>query len=98
MPIGFQPGARPQKTYILPPAEAPSSSSAGSGNGASLVHLPCAKAGPTKNGKTISATTRTKDMVFSSLEPRPVLPFYRAVDDVHRPLPRKDAPHFAGRS
>ena len=33
MPTGFQPGASPAKTYILPPAAAPEISSAGWGNG-----------------------------------------------------------------
>src|SRR6266576_1673865 len=42
MPIGFQTGARPANTYILPPAAAPKISSAGSGNGASLTHFACA--------------------------------------------------------
>src|SRR5882672_9912488 len=100
MPIGFQPGARPQKTYILPPADAPRSSSAGSGNAASLVHLPCAWAAPAKSGVTIkaTATVRTNDMFSSLLESRPVLSLHRAVDDIHRPLPRKHPAHFARRS
>src|SRR5206468_11482432 len=59
MPIGFHPGASPQNTYILPPAEAPSSSSAGSGNAASFVHFPWARTGPTRNTQLSSASART---------------------------------------
>src|ERR1700732_2061293 len=44
MPIGFQTGASPAKTYILPPAAAPEISSAGWGNGASFDHFPWAEA------------------------------------------------------
>src|SRR4029077_10918521 len=40
MPTGFQTGASPAKTYILPPAAAPDISSAGCGNGASFLHWP----------------------------------------------------------
>src|SRR5262245_11097605 len=73
--LGFQPGASPANTYILPPAEAPSSSSDGSGNGASLVHLPWASAGPAIR-QALNATTalRRLDMT-SSYSPALFRPF-----------------------
>src|SRR5258706_6835965 len=100
MPIGFHPGARPQNTYILPPAEAPSSSSAGSGKAASFVHFPWAKA-PLAHNRPASAsnTVRMKVMVSSwldtVLQARSVFRLHGPVNDVHRPLARKHAAHFA---
>src|SRR5580700_11622578 len=44
MPTGFHTGASPANTYILPAADAPEISSAGSGNGASFTHVPWARA------------------------------------------------------
>src|SRR5690348_6742108 len=73
--LGFHPGASPANTYIFPPDDAPSSSSEGSGNGASLVHLPWARAELAKNRQAIDATSvRTKDMV-SSYNPARFFPF-----------------------
>src|SRR5215831_8519269 len=100
-PLGFHCGVAnsPQNTYIFPPAEAPSSSSDGSGNGASLVHFPWASAGPaTRNAISATTAMRSFDMISSFLEPGSVVSLHRAVHDVDRPFPRKNAADFAGRA
>src|SRR5580693_4547819 len=60
MPTGFQTGARPAKTYILPPAAAPDISSAGCGNGASFTHLPCAHAKVAAKTRPTPSRTRCR--------------------------------------
>src|SRR5579864_1714758 len=59
IPMGFQRGARPAKTYNLPAAATPDISSAGSGKGASFTHLVWAQAAGAHNSKaSMTGTNR----------------------------------------
>src|SRR5580700_10069408 len=58
MPTGFQTGARPAKTYILPPAATPDISSAGWGNGASFIHFSWAWAKVVAKARPITNVNR----------------------------------------
>src|SRR5215472_4357332 len=98
-PLATHPGARPQNTYIFPPAEAPSSSSDGSGKGASLVHFPCARAGPaTRNAISATTAMRSFDMISSFSESGSIFPLHCPVHDVDGPLAGENPADLAGRA